>query len=71
MFLLNNLVNITNRPCQFNKKIVITMLSTYILSSLWCLQSIVLTVKGCSAVIRRYLNVFRVFLVKQQVIATS
>jgi len=35
-----------------------------ILGAVWCIQSIVLTVKGGSAVTRWYFNVFRVFLVK-------
>jgi len=38
------------------------MLSSY--GPVWCMQSIVLTVKGGSAVTRWYFNVFRVFLVK-------
>jgi len=35
-----------------------------ILGPVWCIQSIVLTVKGGSAATRWYFNVFRVFLVK-------
>jgi len=35
-----------------------------ILGPVWCINSIVLTVKGGSAVTRRYFNAFRVFMVK-------
>jgi len=56
----------TQRPTPWQIRLTQSMWVTdsRILGPVWCIQSIVLTVKVGSAVTRRYFNMFHVFLVK-------